>query len=107
MSNYRLGRFREAIDWAEKAVNGPTAEAQAKAKAFAILAMANWQLGQKTEASVALAKGDALAPSFLLENNEVDSGESWVAWLIARISLDEATAASATESNSGAPQREP
>ena len=92
MSNYRSGRFREAMAWGEKAVNSPTAEAQAKAKAFAVLAMASWQLEQKSEARAALTKGNALAPNLSPENGAEDLGESWVAWLVARISLDEATA---------------
>src|SRR5262249_51756136 len=62
MSNYRLGHFRQAIEWAEKAVNSPTAESLAKAKAFAVLAMANWQVGQKDLGRSALAEGDTLAP---------------------------------------------
>jgi tetratricopeptide (TPR) repeat protein len=91
MSNYRLGRFGEAVDWADKAVNCPTAEALAKAKAFAVLAMANWQLGKQSAARSALAQGTASAPNFAPENDTADLGESWVAWLIARISLNEAT----------------
>jgi tetratricopeptide (TPR) repeat protein len=91
MSSYRLGRFREAIDWGGKAIKGPAAEPQAKAKAFAALAMANWRLGQKDEARTALVNGDALAPDLLPETDGQDLGESWVAWLMARVSLDEAT----------------
>ncbi|HTA29467.1 MAG TPA: tetratricopeptide repeat protein [Candidatus Cybelea sp.] len=90
MSNYRLGHFPEAVDWAEKAAKSSTADAQAKA--YAVLAMAHWQLGQKDTARTMLAKGDALAPSFLALGETADLGESWVAWLMARISLDEATA---------------
>ena len=92
MSNYRLGNFREAIDWAEKAETSSTAEAQAKAKAYAVSAMAHWQLGQKGEARAALAKGDTLAPKISSERDGEDLGGSWVARLFARISLDEATA---------------
>jgi tetratricopeptide (TPR) repeat protein len=92
MSNYRLERFREAADWAEKALNGRTAESQAKAKAFAILAMAKWQMGEKGAARDALTKGDACAPKLSSQDGGEDLGESWVAWLIARISLDEAAA---------------
>jgi tetratricopeptide (TPR) repeat protein len=92
MANYRQGRFHEAISWAEKAVNSRTAEAQAKAKAFAILAMANWQTGEKSAAREALAKGDESVPKLLPQDDALDLGESWVAWLIARISLDEAAA---------------
>ncbi len=92
MSSYRLGHFREAIGWADKAVNGPTAEAPAKGKAFAVLAMASWQLEQKNEARVALAKGDAAAPALSPEHDKQDLGDSWVDWIQARVSLDEAAA---------------
>jgi serine/threonine protein kinase len=91
MANYRLGHFREAIEWGDKAAKNPKAEPPARAKAFAVLAMTNWQLGQKDEARAALAKGEALAPAISPESGAEDLGESWVAWLIARISLDEAT----------------
>ena len=89
MSHYRLGNFSEAIAWGEKAAKSSIGFAQAKA--YAVLALAHWQLGQKDEARAALAKGDALAPGILPERGAVDLGESWVAWLMARISLDEAT----------------
>ena len=91
MSHYRLGNFREAIEWAEKSTKSPTAEPPAKAKAFAVSAMANWQMGHKDAARATLASGDTLAPSLSLERDANDLGESWVAWLLARISLDEAT----------------
>jgi len=89
MSCYRLGRFRRAIEWAEKATNNAKADPPAKAKAFAISAMANWQLGRQDAARAALASGNTFAPKLASEN--ADLGESWVAWLIARVSLDEAT----------------
>ena len=88
MSHYRLGNFPEAIAWADKAAKSSTGFAQAKA--WAILAMAHSQLGQKNEALAALGKGDALAPAFSPESGVADLGESWVAWLMARISLNEA-----------------
>ena len=91
MANYRLGHFREAVEWAEKAVKSPAVEPQAEAKAFAVAAMANWQLGQQDAARAALASGDKLAPKLPLERDNLDLGESWVAWIMARISLDEAT----------------
>jgi tetratricopeptide (TPR) repeat protein len=97
MSTYRLGRFREAIEWAEKATKSPTAEHQAKAKALGVSAMANWQLGRKDAARAALAKGDASVLNLSREPDTVDLGESWVAWLMARISLDEATKLIRTE----------
>jgi tetratricopeptide (TPR) repeat protein len=101
MSNYRLGRFPEAIAWGEKAADSTLAEAQAKA--YAVLAMAHWQLGQQDIAREMLNKGDALAPSFGRGKDAGYLGESWVAWLVARVSLDEATAliepAAATNAN--------
>jgi tetratricopeptide (TPR) repeat protein len=90
MSTYRLGHFRVAIEWAEKAVKNPKDQAQAKAKAFAIAAMANWKLGQKEAARAALAEGNKLVPNLSPERTAHDLGESWVAWILARISLDEA-----------------
>src|SRR5262245_14139853 len=89
MSHYRLGHFSDAVAWGEKAAQS-SAEF-ARAKAYAVLAMAHWQLGQRDEARTALARGDALAPAFSSEKGADDLGESWVAWLMARISLDEAT----------------
>ena len=88
MSNYRLENFDEAIAWGEKAAKSSVDFAQAKA--YAVLAMAHWQLGQKDDARAALVRGDALAPGISPEKGAVDLGESWVAWLMARISLDEA-----------------
>ena len=89
MSYYRLGNFRQAIIWGEKAATSSADFAQAKA--YAVLALAHLQLGQTNEAVEALGKGDALAPPVSLEKGSGDLGESWVAWLMARISLDEAT----------------
>jgi eukaryotic-like serine/threonine-protein kinase len=108
MSNYRLGHFDEAIQWAEKAVKNHRAESAAKAKADAVLAMANWQLGQRSVALAALASGDQEAPRFSPEQGTQDLGESWTAWLMARISLDEATALMnpVTVPERGTPERE-
>jgi eukaryotic-like serine/threonine-protein kinase len=87
MSLYRLGNFSEAIGWASKAAESSNDFAQAKA--FAILSMANWQLGRTDQALAAFGRGDRLAPVSSRETSD-DLGESWVAWLMARISLDEA-----------------
>jgi hypothetical protein len=91
MARYRLGDCREATEWAEKVAGSPAVDPPAKAKAFAVLAMANWQLGQKDGARAALASGDLLYPANSAVHGAEDLGESWVAWLFARISLDEAT----------------
>jgi hypothetical protein len=105
MSNYRLGHFSEAIDWAVKAEN--SSEADAQAKAYAVSAMADWQLGQKDAARAMLAEGNALAPSVSRLQSDEDIGDSWVAWLFARVSLDEAggliTSGATTNGNSSQP----
>jgi tetratricopeptide (TPR) repeat protein len=101
MSAYRLGRFAESIEWAEKTLKSSII--YPNAHAYAILAMSHWGLGQKDVARVMLDNGDSLTPNILPSHKAVDLGDSWVAWLLARISLDEATAliqpASKTESN--------
>lgn len=88
MSAYRLGRYAEAIEWAEKTLKSPII--YPNAHAYAVLAMAHWQLGQEDVARVMLAKGDSLTPKISPTHEAVDLGDSWVAWLEARISLDEA-----------------
>jgi len=108
MANYRLGRFSEAVEWAEKPLSAP--QVYAEAKAFAVLAMADWQLGQKEAARSMLSKGNTLVPGILSHQGNVDLGDAWVAWLFARIALDEATAliqpASTTVNNLYKPQPE-
>src|SRR6266705_3307354 len=105
MSAYRLGRFTESIAWAEKTLKSSII--YPNAHAYAILAMAHWKLGQKEVARVMVDKGDSLTPNISPSDERVDLGDSWVAWLLARISLDEATAliqpASKTDSNSQEP----
>ncbi len=73
--------------WAEKSLKSDQVFAQAKG--YAVLAMAQWQLGQKEKARAMLAGGDSLAPHISSAQHTVDLGDSWLAWLFARISLDE------------------
>jgi hypothetical protein len=102
MSAYRLGRFTESIEWAEKTLKSSII--YPKAHAYAILAVAHWKLGHKDVARVMLDNGESLTPNILPSQKTADLGVSWVAWLQARISLDEAIAlippASNNESNS-------
>jgi tetratricopeptide (TPR) repeat protein len=90
MSAYRLGHFAESIEWAERTLKSSII--YPNAHAYAILAMAHWKLGEKGLARAMLDKGDSLTPNFLPSHEPVDLGDSWVAWLLARISLNEATA---------------
>jgi hypothetical protein len=90
LSEYRLKRFAEAVVWAEKSLQ--STEALAKAKSCAVLAMAQFQLGKKDAARLALAQGNELAPTLSARGGAADLGDAWVAWLFARIALDEAAA---------------
>jgi eukaryotic-like serine/threonine-protein kinase len=89
MSQYRLGNFPEAIAWGNKAAKSSISFAQGKANA--IVAMAHWQLRQTDEARAALARGETACPAISPEHGVEDLGESWVAWLMARVSIDEAS----------------
>jgi tetratricopeptide (TPR) repeat protein len=88
LSQYRQGRFAEAIEWAEKVRT--SSQAHARGQACAVLAMANWQLGRKDEARARLAQGDASVPKIAFAPNGRNIGGDWLVWLSARISLDEA-----------------
>ena len=69
--------------------------------------MAYWKLEKKEEARAMLAKGDSLAPREMPASVAGDAGDAWLAWLFARILLDEASAlihpASAADNNSTSP----
>ena len=88
LSEYRQGQFAEAVAWADKSLKND--RTFARAKGYAVLAMAQWQLGQKEHARAMLADGDSLAPRISSTADTVDLGDSWPAWLFARITLDEA-----------------
>jgi len=99
LSEYRLGHFSEAAQWAGKSVDSRRKEAQGPA--YGVLAMADWQLGNKGGAREMLAQGDALAPRNVPASTTTDMGDDWLAWLFARIQLDEAAALIETESPTG------
>jgi len=88
LSEYREGRFSEACEWAEKALQ--KSELFAQAEGCAVLAMAQWQLGLRDAARASLSQGKKLAPE-LSSSGAVDLGGGWLDWLVARILLDEAT----------------
>jgi len=91
LAKYRQGQFVEAIDWAQKALKRSNV-ACLQAHACAVVAMAYWQLGEKAAAREMLAKGNALAPVTFPAREAARRPRSVAAWIIARISLDEATA---------------
>jgi len=88
LSEYRLGHFSEAAQWAQKSVDSPR---YANWHACGVLAMADWQLGKKDDARAMLARGEKLAPSIMPTRVAQSPQNDWLAWLYARIQLDEAT----------------
>jgi tetratricopeptide (TPR) repeat protein len=90
LAEYRLGHFNAAAEWAKKSVDSRRKEAQGHA--YGVLAMAYWQLGRKDEARAMFANGEKLAPPVMPARVVQDTKDAWLAWLFARIQLDEAGA---------------
>lgn len=88
LSEYRLGHFASAAEWAQKSVD--SSRKDARPHAYGVLALADWQLGKKDDARAMLAAGDALAPPEMPARVAADPGTSWLVWLFARVQLDEA-----------------
>jgi serine/threonine protein kinase/Tfp pilus assembly protein PilF len=88
-AEYRQGQFAQAAEWARKPLATP--HENAHGHAYAILAMADWRLGNTAAAQEALAKAEALAPHEMPPNVADDTSDAWMAWLYARVTLDEAT----------------
>ena len=90
LSEYRQAHYSDAIQWGQEALSWPRNAVHPYA--FAILAMAYWKLEKTEEARALLAQGDSLAPREMPARVAEDTGDAWLAWLYARIQLDEATA---------------
>jgi tetratricopeptide (TPR) repeat protein len=90
LSEYRQGHYEIAIEWAQLPLK--VAGNYSHGHAYAVLAMANWRLGNPDEARAMLAKGQELAPRNMPPGIAGEPGNAWQAWLFARIQLDEAGA---------------
>jgi serine/threonine protein kinase/Tfp pilus assembly protein PilF len=90
LSEYRQGHYAQAVEWGQKTLDSPVTASHAHASA--IVAMAYWKMDGKEEARAMLAKGDLLAPREMPARVAEDTGDAWLAWLYARIQLDEAAA---------------
>ncbi len=105
LSEYRQGHYAEAVEWAQKPLKVPGVAAHGHA--YGVLALAYWGLEKKEEARAMLAKGNQLAPRIMPTGIAGEPGSGWLAWLYARIQLDEATAliqpGLATDNNSNKP----
>jgi len=88
LSEYRLGHFAEAAEWAQRCLGSSRKDAYPHA--YGVLALTDWQLGKKAEARAMLAAGEKLAPRVMPAAVAQDPGTAWVVWLFARIQLDEA-----------------
>jgi tetratricopeptide (TPR) repeat protein len=88
LSEYRRGQYDQAMKWAQQPLKIPGN--LSNGHAYAVLAMAEWQLGKQDEARTVLAKGEELAPRSMPASIAEDPGDAWQAWLFARIQLDEA-----------------
>jgi tetratricopeptide (TPR) repeat protein len=105
LAEYRQGHYAQAIEWGQKTLDSSTTASHGHASA--VVAMAYWKLEKREEARAMLAKGDFLAPREMPARVAEDTGNAWLAWLYARIQLDEATAlihpASAADNNTTSP----
>ncbi|MGH7994042.1 MAG: hypothetical protein ACREDQ_11035, partial [Limisphaerales bacterium] len=88
LSEYRLGHFAQAAEWAKKTLASPRTDAYPHA--YGILALADWRLGKKEDARAMLDAGEKLAPREMPAVVAEDPGTAWLTWLLARIQLDEA-----------------
>ncbi len=91
LSEYRQGHFPHAVEWAQSALKRSDV-VYLQAYAYAVLAMADWQLGEKDAARAMLTKGNTLAPIIFPVREVENIPDAWSGWIFARISLDEATA---------------
>lgn len=90
LSEHRQGNFAAAVEWAQKPLKGPSRYSHGHA--CGVLAMAHWRLGEKEAARAMLRQGNDLSPLGIPARDTEDPGKAWLAWVFARISLDEAAA---------------
>jgi hypothetical protein len=93
LAEYRTGHFAEAVGWAQKSIDNPSypADANRFVDAYIVLAMAQYQMTQKNEARMTLAKGMGKADELTkLESGDIGTG--WRDWIIAHALMKEANA---------------
>lgn len=97
LSEYRQGHYDQAVEWGQKTLDSSTTASHAHA--VGIVAMAYWKMDRREEAQGMLAKGNLLAPREMPARVAEDTSDSWLAWLYARVQLDEASALIQSGSN--------
>jgi tetratricopeptide (TPR) repeat protein len=88
LADYRLGKYQEAITGTSVILKDPFPYTQAEGSA--VLAMAQFQLGQTNDAHAALAKLEKIVQEKLPAPGSRDLGSDWRDWIIAHALLDEA-----------------
>jgi serine/threonine protein kinase/predicted Zn-dependent protease len=90
LAEFRREQFASAVDWAQQLTSSAGEDVNRDVQAFAVLAMAQHQLGQKGNAAAALSKASELASHHLPKPGSADLGASWGDWIIAHMLLREA-----------------
>jgi tetratricopeptide (TPR) repeat protein len=89
---YRRGNYVKAADWCRRCQAYSQDNLPRTATAEAIMAMCDFQLGQRSEAAAKLAEGRAIIENRFKNGLERGDGEQgfWFDWVFGRIILDEA-----------------
>ena len=89
---YRRGNYAKAIDWCRRSQAYSQDNLPRTATSETILAMCDFQLGERSEAATKLAEGRAIIENRLKNGLERGDGEQgfWFDWVFGRIILDEA-----------------
>ena len=96
LAEYRQEKFASASAWVEKALSARTTVPPAAwppcldAEAYAVLAMARYQLNQDDLARAALASAQEVAANKLPKPGTGDLGKDWLDWIIAHALVREA-----------------
>jgi len=101
LAEYREGRFAAAAEWANKALHKPGEDFQRDVQAYAVLAMARYQLGQTNEARAVLSNAEEVTETKLQKLDSGSLGESWHNVLIAHILLREAKTVVGSDGSAG------
>jgi len=81
LAEFRVGHYKEAVNWANLASQGPYV--YPKANAAAVMAMAQFKLNQLDKARTALAECNKVIEEKLPKLEKGDLGEDWRDWIIA------------------------
>ncbi len=87
LADYRQGKYQEAVAGTSVILKDPFPYTQAEGSA--VLAMAQFQLGQTKEAHAALARLEKIVREKLAAPGSSDLGSDWKDWIIAHALLDE------------------